>query len=197
MPKLKIVTQTDSIEKNNVMDDCAPATLAAAANYLTGSALKSTDGIQALTMVGRKDLNGQPTPTSLAQLVKAAPLVGLKARYAKSWDDVVQAMQSGLVIGINVQQPIGYPAAVKMSAWHARWKKWWDKTDPQHVRIGYGHMTCAAMLDAGAQWADPTMSGKGGETYAVPISLLDLKKIASSKGDAPYTRCLIFKASNR
>jgi hypothetical protein len=36
------------------------------------------------------------------------------------------------------------------------------------------------------------MSGKGKEAYAVPVSLADLKQIASSKGDAPHKRCLIF-----
>lgn len=192
--KLKIVTQTDNIEKGGVMDDCAPATLMAAANHLTGSTLTSTDGIAVLTKVGRKDIEGKPTPTSLAQLVKAAPLVGLKARYAKSWEDVVAAMKAGAVIGINVQQPVGYPATVKMSAWHEKWKKWWWIKQKQPNR-SYGHMTCAAALDSDAQWADPTMSGKGSEAYAVPVSLADLKKIASSKGDAPHKRCLVFTAA--
>jgi hypothetical protein len=32
------------------------------------------------------------------------------------------------------------------------------------------------------------------ETYAVEVSLADLKKIASSKGDLPHKRCLIFTA---
>jgi hypothetical protein len=50
------------------------------------------------------------------------------------------------------------------------------------------------MVGGKVQWADPTMSGKGKETYAVEISLADLKKIASSKGDLPHKRCLIFTA---
>lgn len=187
MKKLKIVTQTDSIEKGGWMDDCAPSTLMAAANFLTGSTFTSKDGIAFLAKVGRKDVQGQGTPTTLPQLVKAAPLVGLKPKYPKNWDEVVAALKSGAVVGINVQQANGYPATVTMSAWH----KAHQKRNPGKT---YGHMTCAAWAEGKAQWADPTMTGKGKETYAVEVSLADLKKIASSKGDLPHKRCLIFTA---
>lgn len=187
MTKLKIVTQTDSIEKGGWMDDCAPATLIAAANFLTGSTFTSKDGIAFLEKVGRKDIQGQGTPTTLPQLVKAAPLVGLKPRYPKSWDQVVEYLKAGAVVGINVQQAKGYPATVSMSAWH----KAHQKRNPGKT---YGHMTCAILSEGKVQWADPTMSGKGKETYAVEVSLADLKKIASSKGDLPHKRCLIFTA---
>jgi hypothetical protein len=188
MTKLKIVTQTDNIEKGNGwMDDCGPATLMAAANFLTGSKYNSFDGVKFLTKVGRVDVEGQGTPTSLAQLVKASPLVGLKPRYPKSWEQVVEYLKAGAVLGINVEQARGYPATVPMSAWH----KAHQKRKPGKT---YGHMTCAIMVGGKVQWADPTMSGKGKETYAVEVSLADLKKIASSKGDAPHKRCLIFTA---
>lgn len=187
MTKLKIVTQTDSIEKGGWMDDCAPATLMAAANFLTGSTFTSKDGIAFLEKVGRKDIQGQGTPTTLPQLVKAAPLVGLKPKYPKGWDEVVAALKAGAVVGINVQQAKGYPATVSMSAWH----KAHQKRNPGKT---YGHMTCAILSEGKVQWADPTMSGKGKETYAVEVSLADLKKIASSKGDLPHKRCLIFTA---
>jgi hypothetical protein len=188
MTKLKIVTQTDNIEKGNGwMDDCGPATLMAAANFLTGSKYNSFDGVKFLTKVGRVDVEGQGTPTSLYQLVKAAPLVRLKPKYPKGWDEVVAALKAGAVVGINVQQAKGYPATVQMSAWH----KAHQKRNPGKT---YGHMTCAILSEGKVQWADPTMSGKGKETYAVEISLADLKKIASSKGDLPHKRCLIFSA---
>lgn len=187
MNKLKIVTQTDSIEKGGWMDDCAPAALMSAANFLTGSTYTSKDGIKFLTKVGRKDIEGQGTPTTFPQLVKAAPLVGLKPKYAKSWDEVVSALKAGAIVGINVQQAKGYPATVPMSSWH----KSHQKRNPGKT---YGHMTCAAWAEGKVQWADPTMSGKGKETYAVVVSLADLKKIARSKGDLPHKRCLIFTA---
>jgi hypothetical protein len=187
MSKLKIVTQTDNIEKGGWMDDCAPAALMAAANFLTGSKYNSFDGVKFLTKVGRKDIEGQGTPTSLLQLVKAAPLVGLKPKYAKSWDEVVAALKAGAIVGINVQQAKGYPATVPMSAWH----KSHQKRNPGKT---YGHMTCAALSEGKVQWADPTMSGKGKEAYAVVVSLADLKAIAASKGEAPHKRCLIFTA---
>jgi hypothetical protein len=187
---LKIVTQTDSIEKGGWMDDCAPATLMAAANFLTGSTYTSKDGIKFLEKVGRKDVQGQGTPTSLLQLVKAAPLVGLKPKYAKSWDEVVAALKAGAVVGINVQQAKGYPATVPMSVWHKKHQK-------RNPGKTYGHMTCAAMVGGKVQWADPTMTGKGKETYAVVVSIADLKAIAASKGDAPHKRCLIFTAAQK
>ena len=187
MSKLKIVTQTDNIEKGGWMDDCAPASLMAAANFLTGSTFTSKDGVAFLEKVGRKDVQGQGTPTSLYQLVKAAPLVKLKPKYPKGWDEVVAALKAGAVVGINVQQAKGYPATVQMSAWH----KAHQKRNPGKT---YGHMTCAILSEGKVQWADPTMSGKGKETYAVEVSLADLKQIASSKGDLPHKRCLIFTA---
>jgi hypothetical protein len=187
MTKLKIVTQTDNIEKGGWMDDCAPASLMAAANFLTGSTFTSKDGVAFLEKVGRKDIQGQGTPTSLAQLVKASPLVGLKPKYPKNWNEVVAALKAGAVVGINVQQAKGYPATVQMSAWH----KAHQKRNPGKT---YGHMTCAILSEGKVQWADPTMSGKGKETYAVEVSLADLKQIASSKGDLPHKRCLIFTA---
>ena len=187
MSKLKIVTQTDNIEKGGWMDDCGPAALMAAANFLTGSTFTSKDGVAFLEKVGRKDVQGQGTPTSLYQLVKAAPLVKLKPKYPKGWDEVVAALKAGAVVGINVQQAKGYPATVSMSAWH----KAHQKRNPGKT---YGHMTCAILSEGKVQWADPTMSGRGKETYAVEVSLADLKKIASSKGDLPHKRCLIFTA---
>ena len=187
MSKLKIVTQTDNIEKGGWMDDCGPAALMAAANFLTGSAFTSKDGVAFLEKVGRKDIQGQGTPTSLYQLVKAAPLVKIKPKYPKGWDEVVAALKAGAVVGINVQQAKGYPATVQMSAWH----KAHQKRNPGKT---YGHMTCAILSEGKVQWADPTMSGKGKETYAVEMSLADLKQIASSKGDLPHKRCLIFTA---
>jgi hypothetical protein len=190
MSKLKIVTQTDNIEgkktkvvTDNWMDDCAWATLACAANHLTGTKYTSFDGVKWGEAVGRKDRDGLPDPSSLAQLVKAGPLAGLKVTYPKTWADVEKALGAGAVILVNVEQAKGYPP-VTMSKWHV---------DHQKRKPGstYGHMTCAAKTDEGIFWADPTMSGKGKEVYGVPVTLQQLKQIASSKGDAPHKRCLI------
>jgi hypothetical protein len=190
MSKLKIVTQTDNIEgkktktvSDNWMDDCAWATLACAANHLTGSTFTSFDGVEWGEKVGRKDRDGLPDPTSLYQLVKAGPLAGLKVTYPKDWVSVVNAVKGGAVVLINVEQAANYPA-IPMSAWH----KGHQKRKPGKT---YGHMTCAALTADGLEWADPTMSGTGKETYGVPVTWAELKQIASSKGDAPHKRCLI------
>jgi hypothetical protein len=190
MKLLKIVTQTDSIEtgkpgvQDNWMDDCAWSTLACAVNHLTDSSMKTKEAVSIGESVGRKDRDGLPDPTSLAQLVTGAKKAGIVARYAKSWDDVLKSMAAGAVIGINVEQAKNYPP-VRMSDWHR-------KHQVRKPGKTYGHMTCASQHEKGAQWADPTMSGKGSESYAVPVTLAELKQIASSKGDAPHKRCLIF-----
>jgi hypothetical protein len=77
-----------------------------------------------------------------------------------------------------------------MSAWHKAHQK-------RHPGKTYGHMTCAAGWEDKAQWADPTMTGKGKEEYAVVVSIADLRAIASSKGVAPHKRCLIFSAAQK
>jgi len=188
--KLKIVTQTDNIEgkgtkdiSDNWMDDCAWATLACAANHLTGSKFTSSDAIKWGEKVGRKDRDGLPDPTSLDQLIKAGPLAGLKVSRAKTWAAVEKELNGGAVILINVEQAQNYPK-VRMSKWH---------TDREKRKPGkpYGHSTCAAKTDEGYWWADPTMTGKGDEEYGISVTLADIKKIAESKGDAPHTRCLI------
>jgi hypothetical protein len=167
------------------MDDCAWATLACASNHLTGAKYTSFDGVKWGEKVGRKDRDGLPDPTSLAQLAKASKDAGLKARYPKSWADVMKAFSDGAVIGVNVEQAKNYPAKVYMSVWHRKREK---------VKPGqpYGHIVCFAKLDDKAQFADPTMSGVGVEAYAVPVTLDQFKQIASSKGDAPHKRCLIW-----
>ena len=199
--RMRIVTQLDSTERNakgqTIIDDCAPSALMACANYLTGTTYTSADGVRILTRVGRKDVQGVPTPTSLAQIVKAAPLVGLRAVWPKSWQQVVDALRAGGTVIVNVQQPRGYPATVQMSAWHARWQRYWSKHDAARVRAGYGHATAASAYGDGAQWGDPTMSGTGRETYAVPVSWSDLRSIASSKGDAPHKRCVLLTVAAR
>ena len=190
MSLLKIVTQRDSIEsgkpgiQDDWMDDCAWSTLACAINHLTGSTLATKEAIAIGESVGRHDRDGFPDPTSLAQLAAGAKKAGISARYPKSWDDVLKSMAQGAVIGINVEQAKNYPS-IKMSDWHR-------KREARKPGKPYGHMTCASQYGEGAQWADPTMSGKGNESYAVPVTLDQLKQIASSKGDAPHKRCLIF-----
>lgn len=166
------------------MDDCAWSTLACAINHLTGSTLATKEAIAIGESVGRHDRDGFPDPTSLAQLAAGAKKAGISARYPKSWDDVLKSMAQGAVIGINVEQAKNYPS-IKMSDWHR-------KREARKPGKPYGHMTCASQYGEGAQWADPTMSGKGNESYAVPVTLDQLKQIASSKGDAPHKRCLIF-----
>jgi hypothetical protein len=185
-----------------MMDDCAWASLAAIANHITGSDLDCGDGIAIGEKVGRRDRDGKGDGSSLAQMKKAAPLAGLKARYPKSWDDVTAALADpDCALALSVQQPISYPDSVMpISKWHKNiWTPWAKVHDPKGYKSGYGHLTAAAGYHQpyGAQWACPTRSGKGVEALAQPLTIDDLRKIASSHGDAPHKRVLIFTASNR
>jgi hypothetical protein len=193
---LKIVTQTDQIEgqktkttADNWMDDCGPASLMTIANHLLGTSYKSADGIAFMTKAGRVDRDGAGDPTTYAMMEKAAPLVGLKLNYPKSWSDVVAALRDPeAALLISVDQPKNYPTTVPLSAWAKRHKQ----------RTGgrsYGHVTAAAGGDRGAQWADPTMSGKGAEANAVQITVEELRGILASKNAAhPHKGVRILRA---
>jgi hypothetical protein len=76
---------------------------------------------------------------------------------------------------------VGYPAGVKISAWHDRWFKWWSKHQPAKIAAGYGHSTSAGYSD-GWQWACPTRDEKvAAEKYGVPVTEDQLRQIANSK----------------
>lgn len=191
----KIVTQTDHVEAGGMMDDCAWASLAGIANHVTGSSLDCGDGIAIGEKVGRHDRDGKGDGSSLAQMKKGGELIGLKGRYPKSWDEVVAALADpSCALAVSVQQPIGYPESVlPISKWHKNvWTPWAKKTDPKGFKNGYGHLTAAAGHALGAQWACPTRSGKGVEALAQPLTIDEFKMIASSHGDAPHKRVLIF-----
>ena len=193
---LKVVTQTDQIEgkstkttADNWMDDCGPASLMTVANYLLGTTYTSADGIVFMTKAGRVDRDGKGDPTTYAMMEKAAPLVGLTLQYPKSWADVVAALRDPeAALLISVDQPKNYPATVPLSSWAKRHRQ----------RTGgksYGHVTAAAGGDRGAQWADPTMSGKGAEKDAVQITVDELRGILASKNAAhPHKGVRILRA---
>lgn len=195
--KYRVKSQLPHVEKGGILDDCGPSSVSAAVSWAAkyNPDFTAADGIRAkFEVTGQVDKQGvSDNGSTLPQLIKTAQRLGAKARYAKSWEDVVTAAKAGAGIGVHVQQPIGYPDGQEVSAWHEGWKKWWRKTDPAHLRKGYGHMTSAGYdTEEGVwYWACPTRSGKGAEAYGVKITEAALKQIASSKGDAPHKRCII------
>lgn len=170
-----------------ILDDCTWASCSAATSWASGYAVTYTaaQGVAAFEKAtGRKDKQGvSDAGGSLAEAVKVIAELGGKARYAKSWADAVEAAKQGAALMVWVQQPVAYPAGVPISAWHERWAKWWAKTDPAHLRAGYGHMTSAGWCeDHGWQWACPTRDEKtAAEKYAVPVTEDQLRQIANSK----------------
>lgn len=186
--KFKVKSQLDHEEKGGILDDCGPSSVAAAVSwvfqYKAGKDFSAAQGIAAKEKAtGHKDKQGvSDNGSSLGDLMKAARVLGANARWAKDWSDVVKSCENGAALIVWVQQPIGYPKEVEVSAWHAGWARYWAKKDKSHITAGYGHMTAAAW-DAvdGWQWACPTRSGKGKEQFGVKVTEAQLKAIADSK----------------
>jgi hypothetical protein len=172
---------------NQILDDCTWSSCAAAVSWASGYAVTYTaaQGVAAFEKAtGRKDKQGvSDAGGSLPEAAKTIAVLGGKARYAKSWADAVEAAKQGAALMVWVQQPVGYPAGVPISAWHDRWRKWWGKHAPQKLVAGYGHMTSAGWCeDHGWQWACPTRDEKtAAEKYAVPVTEDQLRQIANSK----------------
>jgi len=178
--KFKVKSQLDHMEKGGILDDCGPSSLAAAVSWASGytADFSAADGIAAKEKAtGKKDVQGvADNGSSLADLAKAAKILGASARYPKSWDDVAAAAKSGAGLIVWVQQPVGYPN-VEISAWHQRHVK----RHPAEAKTGYGHMTAAAWdAEDGWLWCCPTRDGKG-EAFAVKVTEAELKQIADSK----------------
>jgi hypothetical protein len=170
-----------------VLDDCTWSSCAAAVSWASGYEVdySAAQGVAAFEKAtGRKDKQGvSDAGGSLAEAVKVIAELGGKARYVKSWEDAVAAAKAGAALMVWVQQPIGYPPEVHVSKWHDTWAKWWAKTDPAHLKAGYGHMTSAGYDDVdGWQWACPTRDEKNpAEKYGEPVTESQLKTIAKSK----------------
>jgi hypothetical protein len=170
-----------------ILDDCTWSSCAAAVSWASGYTVdySAAQGVAAFEKAtGRKDKQVvSDAGGSLAEAAKTVAVLGGKARYAKSWADAVAAAKGGAALQIWVQQAVGYPEGVKISAWHDRWHKWWSKQKPEKIKLGYGHMTSAGYDDVdGWQWACPTRDEKvAAEKYGVPVTEAQLRQIANSK----------------
>jgi hypothetical protein len=174
-----------------ILDDCTWSSCAAAVSFASGYVknYSAADGVAAMKLVtGRKDVQGKSdNGGSLAEAVKVIAHLGGKARYAKSWDDAITAGKApNTALMVWVQQAVGYPPEVKISAWHDRWHKWWSKHAPEKIKNGYGHMCSAGYGEVNGvmtwQFACPTRDEKvAAEKYAAPVTEAQLRQIASSK----------------
>jgi hypothetical protein len=173
-----------------ILDDCTWSSCAAAVSWASAYEVdySAAQGVAAMKKVtGRKDVQGKSdNGGSLAEAVKVIAYLGGKARYAKSWEDAVASAKAGAALMVWVQQPIGYPPEVRISAWHDRWVKWWTKNAPEKIKAGYGHMTSAGWCeDHGWQWACPTRDEKvAAEQYGAQVTESQLRTIAKSKMNA-------------
>lgn len=186
--RLKIRSQLPLIERGGVLDDCGPSSCAAASSWVLGKEITAKDGVAAKEKAtGRKDRPGvADNATDLSEIIKTCKVLGANGRWARDWDDVVSSLKRGAAVVINVQAAKNYPPQA-ISAWHKRFIG-------RHAGATYGHMVAAAWdEELGLQFADPTFSGVKAEKYACIVSEKELKAIASSKGDAPHSRCVIIK----
>ena len=185
--KYKVKSQLDHEEKGGILDDCGPSSIAAcvswAFKYAPGKDFSAADGIKAkFEATGQVDKQGvSDNGSTLAQLLLTARKLGAEARWAKDWNDVINSAKAGAALGVWVEQPAGYPKGLEVSAWHAKWERWWWVKQKQPTRT-YGHMTAAVWApEFGWQWACPTRSGKGKEQFGVQISEETLLKLCDSK----------------
>ena len=181
--KYRVVSQIwdKEAKTQGILDDCGPSSMAAALNWASGADnFGAASAVAArIAVTGQADRQGVADGgTGLSSLIKVVRHLGGRARYAKSWEDAMTAGKSGAAIGVWVEQPVGYPAGLEISAWHRRWKK----SSRRKPGDSYGHMTSAGYdAEIGWQWACPTRTGKGAEQYAVPVTEAQLKVIADSK----------------
>jgi hypothetical protein len=193
--RLKVKSQIHDKEarQQGILDDCGPAATAAAIGWVTGEDLDVTAFVAEYTkVVGRQDKQGVSSAgATFGENIKMAARHGAKGTWPKSFEQVVRAAQLGAAIILNVQGPKGYPVG-KMSAWTRKWIAYWTKKDPKKVAKGFGHyVTVVYCDDCGWQYADPTMTGKGKEAEAFLISLSDFEAMASGKGRAKQSTCVI------
>ena len=170
-----------------ILDDCTWSSCAAAVSWASGYEVdySAADGVAAeRAALHRVEKQGvSDNGGSLAEAAKVVVQLGGKARYAKSWEDAVDAAKAGAAWLVHVQQPVGFPPEIHISKWHDRWVKWYTKSDQSHLKAGYGHCTSAGW-DAidGWQWCCPTRDEKdAAEKYAVPVTESQLRTIAKSR----------------
>jgi hypothetical protein len=188
--RLKVKSQIHDKEakKKGILDDCGPAATACAVLWATKGAvdLNVSSFVKEYEKFGRFDKQGVLSEgTTFAQNIKAAQPHGVKGTWPKNWDQVIAAAKAGAAIIVNVQGPKGYP---KFTAWAAKHKK----KNPTRT---YGHYTTVAYDEAdGWQWADPTGTGTGNEALGFKITEADVVALASGKGRAKHTTCIIITA---
>jgi len=177
---IKVVTQTTLIEgkstktaDDNWMDDCGVTSAGMALQYASKGEITVTpqEAWNAGKRAGRKDVDGEGSGTSAHELIATVKQLGGYAQWVPAWAAAKRAAVDGAAIVVNVEAPLGIPKRV--------WSEWQKKRPANSAP--YGHW-CVLACEGGAwEYADPTMSGKGKETYGKAISEQEADGIARSK----------------
>jgi hypothetical protein len=188
--KLKVKSQLKFREPMGngtyVLDDCVPASVAAAVGWVTGYEKDPgvQEGIDACAKAGRKDVQGVPTPTSFSEAAKAVSLLGAAAVWPRSWEQVRRAVKNGAAILVNVQAPLAYTESMLVNNRFAM-----ERKTKRHT---YGHCIVVTWDNVdGWQMADPTMTGEGVGSVGAHITEESFRLLARTKGDEDWKRCLI------
>jgi hypothetical protein len=189
--RLKVKSQIWDQEaiKRGILDDCGPASVAACIGWATGYVTEPgvDQTVHAYQKInGRVDEQGKLSAgTTFAGNIKVAKAFGVAGKWPKTWAEIIAAGKKGAAILLNVQAPKNYPPQA-MSAWAKKQQK-------RKSGSTYGHYVAVAYCDDhGWQVADPTMTGKGKEALGALITEDEFKAMASSKGRALASTCIIF-----
>jgi hypothetical protein len=153
----QVRSQLPYAEKGGWIDDCGPASLACALDYLNKYATKTTVGqaIEAATKAGRKDVDGQGNGTTFAQLKKACKFLDatVKATSPARFSGVKVALEKGGALIVAATCPFAIPKRV--------WSGWQVARDRSGRKTPYGHYFVLTIESGKWYYTDPTQ--KDGE----------------------------------
>lgn len=149
---LQVRSQLPYAEKGGVIDDCGPASLAIAIDYVNKytTSTSVSQAIDAATKAGRVDVKGVGNGTTFAQLKKAGKVLDRSLLYSSpsTWKSVVNACAKGAALIVCSNPPYAIPKRV--------WSGWALSRAKRGDNSSYGHYF--VFVYEGGTWlyADPT-----------------------------------------
>ena len=149
---LQVRSQLPYAEKGGVIDDCGPASLAIAIDYVNKYTTTTTveRAIEAAKKAGRVDVKGEGNGTTFAQLKKAGLVLDRTLRYTSpsTWTAVAKACAKGAALIVCSNPPYAIPKRV--------WSGWALARAKRGDNSSYGHYFVFAYEEGTWLYADPT-----------------------------------------
>jgi hypothetical protein len=153
----QVRSQLPYAEKGGWIDDCGPASLAIAVDWVNKYATKTTVGhaIDAAAKAGRKDVDGAGNGTTFAQLKKASKFLDakVKATTPATFAGVKGALTKGGALIVAATLPFAIPRRV--------WSGFAIARDKRGRKAPYGHYFVLTIEAGKWYYTDPTQ--KDGE----------------------------------